>query len=136
MAVGVGADRALLSNIVCAQRLMTRHIHTHVIFTPRALDILASSKTPKAPPKTPKAPDGTSGTPPRTAEGGDGEGGGSAGGGAGDGGPPEPPPVVPEMPPSWVPKLSIARDAFDMKCPRGSRLTLYRRCQVGVYCVQ
>ena len=57
-------------------------------------------------------------TPPRTAEEDDG------------GGPLEPPSAVPEMPPSWVPKLSIARDAFDMRCPRGSKLTLYHRCQV------
>lgn len=36
----------------------------------------------------------------------------------------------PEMPASWVPKLTIARDAFDMRCPRGSKLVLYHRAQV------
>ncbi|KAG2491059.1 hypothetical protein HYH03_010505 [Edaphochlamys debaryana] len=66
-------------------------------------------------------------TPPRTAEShGDGTGGLDDGeGGEGE--------VVPDMPPSWVPKLSIPRDAFDMRCPRGSKLTLYRRCQHEIF---
>lgn len=29
---------------------------------------------------------------------------------------------VPTIPPSWVPKLSIPRDAFDMRCPRVSHI--------------
>ncbi|GAX80447.1 hypothetical protein CEUSTIGMA_g7886.t1 [Chlamydomonas eustigma] len=70
---------------------------------------------------------GDSMTPPRTAEGVD------DGGGDEEGGPLEPPPVVPEMPPSWVPKLSIARDAFDMRCPRGSKLMLYHQCQHEIF---
>ncbi len=37
------------------------------------------------------------------------------------------------MPPSWVPKLVIPRDAFDMRCPRGSKLMLYRRCQHEIF---
>ncbi|MEW5310705.1 MAG: hypothetical protein WDW38_002476 [Sanguina aurantia] len=36
---------------------------------------------------------------------------------------------VPTIPPSWVPKLSIPRDAFDMRCPRGSKVQLYFRAQ-------
>ena len=37
--------------------------------------------------------------------------------------------LTPDMPPSWVPKLTIPRDAFDMRCPRGSKLQLYRKAQ-------
>ncbi|GFH12468.1 uncharacterized protein HaLaN_08166 [Haematococcus lacustris] len=37
------------------------------------------------------------------------------------------------MPPSWVPKLSIPRDAFDMRCPRGSKLTLYHCSQHEIF---
>jgi hypothetical protein len=41
--------------------------------------------------------------------------------------------VVSDMPPSWVPKLSIPRDTFDMRCPRGSKLTLYHRAQHEIF---
>ncbi|KAL6761433.1 hypothetical protein V8C86DRAFT_3131553 [Haematococcus lacustris] len=65
-------------------------------------------------------------TPPRTAEShmesqlsGDEEGGEQE--------------LVPDMPPSWVPKLSIPRDAFDMRCPRGSKLTLYHCSQHEIF---
>jgi hypothetical protein len=52
-------------------------------------------------------------TPPRTAEGhADGAGGL---GEDGEGGEAD---VVPDIPPSWVSRLSIPRDAFDMRCPR------------------
>jgi hypothetical protein len=40
---------------------------------------------------------------------------------------------IPELPPSWVPKLSIPRDTFDMRCPRGSKLTLYNKCQHEIF---
>ncbi len=52
-------------------------------------------------------------TPPRTAESGpDGGAGESEGGEGGEAD------VVPDLPPSWVPKLVVPRDAFDMRCPR------------------
>jgi hypothetical protein len=28
------------------------------------------------------------------------------------------PDVVPDLPPSWVPKLTLPRDIFDMRCPK------------------
>jgi len=71
---------------------------------------------------------GTDGnTPPRTAEsyadsqavGEDGEGGEQD--------------LIPDIPPSWVPKMVIPRDAFDMRCPRGSKLTLYKKCQHEIF---
>lgn len=40
---------------------------------------------------------------------------------------------VPDIPPSWVPKLTIPRDAFDMRCPRGSKLTLFNKCQREIF---
>lgn len=98
----------------------------------------------KSAPRTPKTPglryerlsskpqgggaSGDTSSPPRTADSyhGDG-GGGDEDGGVGDSG------LVPEVPPSWVPKLSIPRDAFDMRCPRGSKLSLYSRCQHEIY---
>ncbi|GFR42728.1 hypothetical protein Agub_g3646 [Astrephomene gubernaculifera] len=66
-------------------------------------------------------------TPPRTA---DSHGEGGSGLDDGEGGEAD---VVPDIPPSWVPKLTIPRDAFDMRCPRGSKLTLYRRCQHEIF---
>ena len=44
----------------------------------------------------------------------------------------EPQPIV-EMPPSWVPKLAIAQDRFDMMCPRGYKITRYHRCTHEVF---
>lgn len=41
--------------------------------------------------------------------------------------------VVPDMPPTWVPKLSIPRDAFDMRCPRGVKVKQYYRCQHEIF---
>ncbi|GLC33992.1 Dynein regulatory complex subunit 7 [Pleodorina starrii] len=70
-------------------------------------------------------------TPPRTADSHAGGGGGD--GGLGDDGDGVEADVVPDMPPSWVLKLSIPRDAFDMRCPRGSKTTLYRRCQHEIF---
>ncbi|PNW72944.1 hypothetical protein CHLRE_14g612700v5 [Chlamydomonas reinhardtii] len=64
-------------------------------------------------------------TPPRTAE--------TEGGGGLDDGEGVEAEVVPDIPPSWVPKLTIPRDAFDMRCPRGSKLTLYRRAQHEIF---
>ncbi|GIL93808.1 hypothetical protein Vretimale_187 [Volvox reticuliferus] len=71
---------------------------------------------------------GAADTPPRTAE--NHADGGGAMGDDGDGGEAD---VVPDIPPSWVLKLTIPRDAFDMRCPRGSKLTLYRRCQHEIF---
>ena len=73
------------------------------------------------------------GTPPGTAGGEGGSGGLEGVEAQGDSGPPPEPEVVPETPPSWVPKLSIPRDAFDMRCPRGNKLTLYYRCQHEIF---
>lgn len=41
--------------------------------------------------------------------------------------------IIPDIPPSWVPKMVIPRDAFDMRCPRGSKLTLYKKCQHEIF---
>ncbi|GLI65995.1 hypothetical protein VaNZ11_009689 [Volvox africanus] len=77
---------------------------------------------------TPGGGGGATDTPPRTAEA-HADGGGAMGD-DGDGGEAD---VVPDIPPSWVLKLTIPRDAFDMRCPRGSKLTLYRRCQHEIF---
>ncbi|GMH37248.1 hypothetical protein BSKO_05121 [Bryopsis sp. KO-2023] len=37
--------------------------------------------------------------------------------------------VYVDVPPSWVPKLNIPRDVFDMRCPRGQKTTLYYKSQ-------
>eukprot|EP00899_Mesostigma_viride_P013144 jgi/Mesvir1/21830/Mv04215-RA.1 len=41
--------------------------------------------------------------------------------------------VCPEMPPSWVPKLQVASDAFDMRCPKGSKGVVYLRALHEVF---
>jgi hypothetical protein len=41
--------------------------------------------------------------------------------------------LIPDIPPSWVPKMVIPRDAYDMRCPRGSKLTLYKKCQHEIF---
>eukprot|EP00879_Flechtneria_rotunda_P024804 GHRR01026321.1.p1 GENE.GHRR01026321.1~~GHRR01026321.1.p1 ORF type:complete len:382 (+),score=116.83 GHRR01026321.1:1409-2554(+) len=41
--------------------------------------------------------------------------------------------LLPDMPPSWVPKLTIPRDMLDMRCPRGARTTLYKRCAHDIF---
>mmetsp|Transcript_46212 Transcript_46212/g.88190 ORF Transcript_46212/g.88190 Transcript_46212/m.88190 type:complete len:1493 (-) Transcript_46212:386-4864(-) len=38
-----------------------------------------------------------------------------------------------DMPPSWVPKLKIPREIFDMRCPKGEKLTEYCKCTYEVY---
>ena len=42
-------------------------------------------------------------------------------------------PGVPGMPPSWVPRLQIGRDSLDMRCPRGLKPVLYKRCQHEIF---
>lgn len=42
-------------------------------------------------------------------------------------------PGVLGMPPSWVPKLQIGRDILDMRCPRGVKAVLYKRCQHEIF---
>lgn len=42
-------------------------------------------------------------------------------------------PGVPGMPPSWVPRLQIGRDILDMRCPRGVKAVLYKRCQYEIF---
>lgn len=37
------------------------------------------------------------------------------------------------MPSSWVPKLVLTQKQFDMRCPRGTRSTIYRRCVHDVF---
>ena len=63
-------------------------------------------------------------TPPRSEHGGDAAssytGESQTGGGAAADEQQEPE-VVPDMPPSWVPKLSITRDVYDMRCPKVRR---------------
>lgn len=40
---------------------------------------------------------------------------------------------VVSMPPSWVPKLILTQKQFDMRCPRGTRSTVYRKCVHDVF---
>lgn len=40
---------------------------------------------------------------------------------------------VPGMPPSWVPRLQVGRDILDMRCPRGVKAVLYKRCQHEIF---
>jgi hypothetical protein len=58
-------------------------------------------------------------TPPRSEQGGNDDArsyaGESVAGGAEEAGEPE---VVPDMPRSWVPKLAISRELYDMRCPK------------------
>eukprot|EP00775_Hariotina_reticulata_P013287 gene13287-13418_t len=41
--------------------------------------------------------------------------------------------LLPDLPPSWVPKLSIPADMLDMRCPRGCRTTVYSRCTHEIF---
>jgi len=38
-----------------------------------------------------------------------------------------------DMPTSWVPRMTITRDAFDTRCPRGHKVTMYDRCKAEVF---
>ncbi|KAK3273495.1 hypothetical protein CYMTET_18285 [Cymbomonas tetramitiformis] len=38
-----------------------------------------------------------------------------------------------DMPPSWVPKLIIPREVFDMRCPKGVKITTYERSTYEVF---
>jgi hypothetical protein len=40
-----------------------------------------------------------------------------------------------DMPPSWVPKLKIPREMFDMRCPKGEKLTDYHKATYEVYAI-
>jgi hypothetical protein len=40
-----------------------------------------------------------------------------------------------EMPPSWVPKLKISQENFDMMCPRGHKTTKYLKCTHEMFAV-
>eukprot|EP00240_Pyramimonas_obovata_P004234 CAMPEP_0118939504 /NCGR_PEP_ID=MMETSP1169-20130426/29098_1 /TAXON_ID=36882 /ORGANISM="Pyramimonas obovata, Strain CCMP722" /LENGTH=353 /DNA_ID=CAMNT_0006883791 /DNA_START=30 /DNA_END=1087 /DNA_ORIENTATION=+ len=40
-----------------------------------------------------------------------------------------------DMPPSWVPKLRIPREVFDMRCPKGTKITAYDRCVYEIYAI-
>jgi len=45
-------------------------------------------------------------------------------------------PVIQEfidMPPSWVPKLQIPREVFDMRCPKGMKLTIFEKATYEVF---
>ncbi|KAL4458559.1 hypothetical protein ABPG75_013424 [Micractinium tetrahymenae] len=42
-------------------------------------------------------------------------------------------PAPPEMPPSWVPPLSISRERLDMRCPRGQKVVAYRQARRELY---
>jgi len=46
---------------------------------------------------------------------------GSGNSGAGDDDPIAEAEALPDLPPTWVPELSVPRDQFDMRCPRVSR---------------
>ncbi|KAK9811814.1 hypothetical protein WJX72_010643 [[Myrmecia] bisecta] len=40
---------------------------------------------------------------------------------------------VPDMPPSWLPRILLARDMLDMRCPKGAKTTAYHRCQHEIF---
>jgi hypothetical protein len=40
---------------------------------------------------------------------------------------------IADMPPSWVPKLTIPPDQFDTRCPKGHKLIHYRQCTHEVF---
>eukprot|EP00898_Chlorokybus_atmophyticus_P005213 jgi/Chlat1/5693/Chrsp38S05540 len=42
-------------------------------------------------------------------------------------------PIPLDMCASWVPRLSITRDAFDRRCPKGSKMIVYRKCTLEVF---
>lgn len=41
--------------------------------------------------------------------------------------------AVIEMPPTWVPRLTIPRDAFDTRCPRGHKTIHYDKCRMELF---
>lgn len=41
--------------------------------------------------------------------------------------------IVPDMPSSWVPRLAIAHDMVDMRCPKGAKTTMYHKAQHEVF---
>eukprot|EP00002_Diphylleia_rotans_P017531 TRINITY_DN3404_c0_g1_i3.p1 TRINITY_DN3404_c0_g1~~TRINITY_DN3404_c0_g1_i3.p1 ORF type:complete len:916 (-),score=156.85 TRINITY_DN3404_c0_g1_i3:477-3224(-) len=43
------------------------------------------------------------------------------------------PEKVVDLPPSWVEKLDIPRDAFSLRCPQGQKDVVYRKCQMDMY---
>jgi hypothetical protein len=56
-------------------------------------------------------------------------GDGSAVGGSGSTDDPGPEfDLLPDLPPSWVPKLVVSRDMMDMRCPRVRGLCEHSRC--------
>ncbi|CAG9466922.1 unnamed protein product [Pedinophyceae sp. YPF-701] len=38
-----------------------------------------------------------------------------------------------DMPPSWVPRLRIPREAFDTRCPRGVKTMMYKECKQEIF---
>ena len=40
---------------------------------------------------------------------------------------------MPDLPASWVPKLVLSREAFDVRCPRGARTVMYKKCLHETY---
>ena len=44
-------------------------------------------------------------------------------------------PLMPDMPPSWVPKLRFSQEMMDMRCPKGIRTTQYWRCQHEIFAI-
>ena len=41
--------------------------------------------------------------------------------------------VVIDMPGSWVPKLTVARDMLDMRCPKGNKKTVYQYSEHEIF---
>ena len=40
-----------------------------------------------------------------------------------------------DMPPSWVPKLRIPREVFDMRCPKGTKIIAFDHCVYEIYAI-
>ena len=41
--------------------------------------------------------------------------------------------LIPDVPPSWVPPLHLARNQFDLRCPKGAKTTRYHRCHLDIF---
>ena len=40
---------------------------------------------------------------------------------------------MPDLPARWVTKLVLPREAFDVRCPRGAKVTNYKKCQHEIF---
>lgn len=41
--------------------------------------------------------------------------------------------LIPDAPPSWVRPLSLPRERFDLRCPKGAKTTQFHRCHLDIF---